>query len=198
MYVATNLIGVPRHAPHLNLHDALAENTPLAESSPQEPLRGTPIATEALWQAQWPCRLFMVLETAPMDGPTGTDQYLFASGQVTREVEAHQVFGPQGAEVAELLSAVSRLKASQASALAQTWEELHGSHWLLPSAVAATARSEHRGGAWTGARNAIWETSRHGAWRAAGNAALGLIMRDLIDTRQHKELMTPWREVMGD
>ena len=146
---------------------------------------------------RWPCRLFVVeqVEGIPVWEPTPDLPSKRASHawRVVRELPAHEALGPNGAEVAAFLDLLPTLTNTQ-------WD---------------AARAAYRGtvwvAAWDAARYAAWDAdrdaARYAAWSAASvaardaardaasDAALALLVRDLITTGQFDVLTAPMRAV---
>lgn len=139
----------------------------------------------------WPCRLLEVepagcqVWTPDKDGlPNKRAGRAF---RTVRELDAVDVFGPQGAYVAALLDRAVRITADEAKRLSAAWDAA----WDAAGYAAGYA-------AWYAAGSAAWDA----AWYAASYAARALVTRDLIGqrgyTQQHYDLLTgSWRSVIG-
>ena len=147
---------------------------------------------------EWPC---VLLEVEAVGQAYLDDEYpnkrRVRAAKVLRELPAHEVFGPQGVEVAAILDRTRRLTAKEAERLAAgardatAWDATRGAAW--DAAWDAT-----RGAAW----NAAWDATRKAARGAAGavswDAAAATLARDLITPEQYDLLMAPWLAVVGD
>lgn len=152
-------------------------------------LHASTVPTETLIGGFWPCRLFEV--TGEPVAEKG-DKRGFFSLTVVREIDAHQALGPQGEQVAALIARAGKLTASEAEKLAFAWE-----------AARVDARDAARDAAW----NATWDAARNAAcdavwdaaWdtAAAKDAALALVVRDLISKEHYDQLTGPWMQVIG-
>lgn len=121
---------------------------------------------------------------------------------------AHLVFGPQGEEVAAIITQIRHLTDDEVNAFYVTWN-------ASPDAAQDAARDavwcvaqEVRGTAWDAARDAAWEAMRDSArkamgdtardeawdatWDAAGCALLATLTRDIITPEQYEALARPW------
>src|SRR5690606_7442620 len=102
----------------------------------------------------------------------------FLSVDVVEELPAHMVFGPQGELVVSLIERAARLTSDEAKQLSAAG----AATWLTARAAAgAAARNAARDAA---ARIAAWGVARNAArfvvGDAAGDAAMALVVRDLI------------------
>ena len=129
---------------------------------------------------RWPC---VLLEVEAVDQAYLDDQYpskrRICAARVIRELPAHEVFGPQGAEVVAILDRAAKLTAEEVQNLAAAWDAA----WVAAWDAARDA-----------ARVAAWDAARV----AARDAAVATLARDLITTEHHDLLIGPWRAVMGD
>ena len=120
---------------------------------------------------RWPC---VLLEVEAVDQAYLDDQYphkrRICAARVIRELPAHEVFGPQGAEVVAILDRAAKLTAEEVQNLAAAWDAARAAAW-----------------------DAAWA-----ARDAARDAAVATLARDLITTEHHDLLIGPWRAVMGD
>lgn len=165
---------------------------------------------------KWPC---MLLEVEPVGRACLDDQYAnkrrVRAARVFREVPAHEVFGPQGADVVAILDRAAELTAEEVENLAAAWRAARGVAWDAVWDVAQRAawdaawevarragRSAAWRAAWEVARRAVWDAAWRAAWdvarRVALDAAGATLVRDLISTEHHDQLIGPWRAVMGD
>ena len=138
---------------------------------------------------KWPCRLLVVEPVGEVWQPDPDDMPYKWAGHAFRVVEelpAHEVFGPQGEQVAALLERAGTLTKQEVNsliaALDAAWDAAWAAAW---------------GGAWNAARVAAWAAARNAARRAAENAAVALTVRDLITTEVYDTLTLPWRRVIG-
>ena len=133
---------------------------------------------------QWPCVLLEVeaLGRACLDDDYPNKRRVRAA-RVIRELPAHEVFGPQGAEVVAILERCGRLTAEEV-------ERLRAARIAAREAAWVAARDA--------ARDAAWVAARDAARGAARDAAAATLVRDLITPEDYDQLMGPWREVMGD
>ena len=143
---------------------------------------------------RWPCRLFEVEAV----GEAYRDDFYsnkrrVAALRVTKELPAHEVFGPQGAEVVEIIARVKRLTEDEARRLYEAWCACDGDAWLAARTAATTSA---RTAAWDAAWSAVypvWGTP----WDTASHAALATLTKDLISEEHYNILMKPWKEVIG-
>lgn len=106
-------------------------------------------------------------------------------------------YGPNSEAVAALIERARRLTADKEWSLSVAWEA-GTERWQAARAAAREAAWDARREAWAAARAA---TPWNAAWAAAGaveDAALALVVRDLIIPAQFEVLYGPWREVVGD
>ena len=140
------------------------------------------VATECTGM-RWPCRLALVeAADAAVWTPNATalpDKRAAVIWLVTAEVDAWQVLGPQGREVAAIIDRVRMLTTDELRQLTAAWFA-----------------------AWDATRDATWDAARSAAQSAtqgaARDAALATLVRDLITPKQYDLLMAPWRTVIGD
>ena len=141
---------------------------------------------------KWPCRLFLVRGVGRALTATNLpNKRAFLSVDVVEELPAHMVFGPQGEHVVALIERAARLTSDEAKQLSAAG----AATWLTARAAARIA-----------ARNAARNAARVAGWYTAGNAAadaaLALVVRDLIGSsgfsQTHYDSLTgPWRTVIG-
>jgi hypothetical protein len=117
--------------------------------------------------------------------PDGTSFYdertQWELGRITRhpsaeELPAHQLFGPQGVQVAALIDRSRNLTASEIDALVAAWDAARivtgPAAWdAARDAARAAARDAARAAARAAARVAAWDAARAAAWDAARAAA---------------------------
>ena len=161
---------------------------------------------------EWPCRLF---EVEPVEGvpvwepsPSLPSKRASHAWRVVRELPAHEALGPNGAEVAAFLDLLPTLTRKQWSAAGDAaWDAARYATW---DAARFDARGAARDAAWDAAWNAARYAARDAAWNAARgaargaardaargaawDAALALLVRDLITTKQFDTLTAPMRE----
>ncbi len=167
----------------------------------------------------WPCRLFVV---EGVGRAMRSDQYpnkrAFLAVDVIEERPAHEVFGPQGTEVATLIDRASRLTAEEAGRLAAAWDAARAAPRTAPRTAPGTAAWDAAGTAawaaagaavraavwdaagvavWDAAGVAVWDAAWAAAWAAARAAARALVVRDLIPTEPFDRLYGPWASVVG-
>ena len=149
----------------------------------------------------WPCRLF---EVEPVGDQTLDTEHPHKIGcaavRVVREVDGHIALGPQGAEIAALISRLKALTADEVGRLRAAWDAAWDAAW---GAAWYAAWYGARDAAWGAARYAAQDAAQDAAWDAALGAALGLLLRDLIgqhpgwDQDAYDLLTGPWRQVIG-
>ena len=137
---------------------------------------------------KWPCRLLAVepvgevWQPDPRQFPHKWAGHRFL---VAEELPAHQALGPQGEHVAALIERAEMLTTQEVSSLLD-------------------ARDAVRRATWVAARNVAWVAGRLAAWNAAqiatrgvGQAAVALLVRDLLPTKDYDALTLPWRRLIG-
>ena len=133
---------------------------------------------------RWPC---VLLEVEAVGQAYRDDRYphkrRIYEARTIRELPAHEVFGPQGAEVVAILDRAAKLIAEEVKNLA-----------AARAAARDAARDAAWDAAWDAARFAAWDAARDAAWLAVG----ATLARDLIAPEHHDLLIGPWRAVMGD
>ena len=164
---------------------------------------------------EWPC---VLLEVEAV-GRVYLDDYYHhkrrvRAARVIRERPAHEVFGPQGAEVVAILERCGRLTAEEIERLRAardarltardarlTARDARLTAWVAARAAGLAARDAGLT-AWLTARDAARIAARDAAWDAAQitawNAAIATLTRDLITPEDYNVLMAAWLEVMGD
>ena len=164
--------------------------------------------------AGWPMRLCRV---EPVEDVIITDTCKRQSlaWRVVEEVAAGLRFGPQGPHVAALIARAGALTAGEADRLPAAWAVA----WDAARVAArSAARDAARDATWAAARVAAGAAARDATWAAAGaaarvaagavagaaarDAAVALVVRDLIGqhglTQDHYDTLTrPWRTVIG-
>lgn len=144
---------------------------------------------------RWPCRLFVVEgHDRPMRNDNLPNKRCFSSVAVVEERPAHEVFGPQGVEVVALIARAGRLTADEAEQLNAAkdaaWYAAKDAAWDAKDAAWAAAGD---------AGDAAWAAAEHAgdAVGAARDAALALVVRDLISPEQFDVLYGPWASVIA-
>jgi hypothetical protein len=130
---------------------------------------------------RWPARLFRVVPVcghkviAP-DRPDLPNKRASDAWKPVEELPAHQLFGPQGVQVAALIDRSRNLTASEIDALVAAWDAARivtgPAAWdAARDAARAAARDAARAAARAAARVAAWDAARAAAWDAARAAA---------------------------
>ena len=147
---------------------------------------------------KWPARLALVEESdaevwtpEPRSLP---NKRASVTWRTVAEGDAHDLLGPQGAEVAAIIERASRLTTDEARRLAAAWVAAWDAAW---AAAWAAAWDAAWAAAWNAARDAAWNAARDAAWNAERDATVATLTRDLITPEQHDMLMAPWRQVVG-
>lgn len=149
---------------------------------------------------QWPCRLLEVEAVGEVITPNPALPHKRAglAFRVLREVPATLALGPQCEHIAALLSSIPAITGTTANRVA-----------LARDAVSEVARDSAWYAAWDatrdGTRDAAFHVARSAPSRvmlgavldAARDAALALLVRDLITTEDYDTLTHPWRAVIG-
>ena len=157
---------------------------------------------------RWPCRLARVERTrADVWTPDADLPHKRASWQwrVVEELDPTLALGPQGAEVAALIDRASLLTREEAKALDAAEVAAEVAAWV----AVRGAQNAGRNAAWKDARVAArcaaevaaWVAvrgAREAAWNATCDAALAMIVRDLIDDAAYQTLIGPWQKVIGE
>ena len=161
---------------------------------------------------RWPCKLLAV-EPVGRVWPATRDLPNKRCGGAFRTIEVldpHLALGPQGVQIAALIERAKTLTPAEVQDLCATWAPT----WA-PTRYAALAAA--RDAAWCATRGATWDTTRAATWAAAravaryyswdatgaaADAAVGLVVRDLIGhhgfTQEHYDTLTmPWRTMIG-
>ena len=157
-------------------------------------LHAATVATEAMVShatLTWPCRLFAVEARGTLVTSSDNPHKVGCRAwKVTAELEAHEVFGPQGVEVVALIERASRLTDDEVSRLYAAWDAARDAAW---DAAWYAAWNAARNAAGDAARNAAGYAARY----AAGTAARALVVRDLTTAEQFELLYGPWGSVIG-
>ena len=124
---------------------------------------------ETLIGGSWPCRLF---EVEPRSALISGDGHKHGCTQVkvVKELPAWMALGPNGEAVAAHIERCKTITADEAARLYAT-----------------------RSAAWSATRSATRDAARYAAW----DAALALVVRDLISPEQFDILYGPWASVFG-
>jgi hypothetical protein len=154
-------------------------------------LHASDLPAETLAGGWWPCRLFEVTGKPFL---SEGHRYGFRQLSVVREIDSHLALGPNGRDVAALIDRAGRLTPAESHALYAAWDAA----WT-PASDAAwdAARVAARVASWNAARNAAWDAAEEGAWDAASDAAIALVVRNLITLEHFDTLYGPWRDVIG-
>lgn len=162
-------------------------------------LHASTVPTEALIGGSWPCRLFEVTGTPAAEG--GYERGFF-SLTVVREVDAYRALGPQGEQVAALIDRAGRLTVGETEKLAAAWvafrTTVRGAAWDAARTAAWDAdRTTVRDAVWAAVWVAVRASARASARATARDAAIALVVSDLI-SKEHYDLLTgPWAQVIG-
>ena len=154
---------------------------------------------ESLVGGSWPCRLF---EVEPVGELITEAEHPYKVGahawRVVREIEAWRALGPNGEAVAALIERAGHLTLDEAGRLADAaWSAAGDAAWAAAADAAwDAARSAAWSAAWNAARYAARRAARSAARNAAWDAALALVVRDLISQKQFQVLYGPWASVM--
>ena len=138
---------------------------------------------------KWPCRLLEMEPVAEVHEHAGS-KVSALSWRVVRELPAMQALGPQGAAVAALIDGVGRL---DAEALARLADARGAARDAVRGAARDAARDAVRGAAWDAVRGAAWD-----AVRDAADAAVALVVWDLITSEHRDTLTAPIRTALPD
>ena len=138
---------------------------------------------------KWPCRLLEMEPVAEVHEHAGS-KVSALSWRVVRELPAMQALGPQGAAVAALIDGLRRLDAEAPARLADARVAVWGAVW---------------GAAWDAVWDAVWGAVRGAAWdavrdavRGAADAAVALVVWDLITSEHRDTLTAPIRTALPD
>lgn len=192
-YAAHWSVGVPlKPKPSVNMYRCCTNTVYHAADTPGETLVG----------GSWPCRLFEVTGTpvAQMDHIFG-----FRSFRVVREIEPWRVFGPNGQDVAVIIDRCGAflawededdLSAKFGARIDARIKARHDTYAVARAAARDTAREAAR----AAAREACYNARAFGciiAAEAASDAAIALVVRDLISKEHFDALYERWDSVMG-
>ena len=136
----------------------------------------------------WPCRLFVV-EPVGLEH-VGAEKAGCRSLRVVEERPAHEVFGPQGVQVVELLNRCASLTAGEG-------RQMVAARSAAMDAARDAVRSAVRDAVRSAVRSAAWDAARSAAWDAVRDAAFALVVRDLISEEHYATLTGPWASVIG-
>lgn len=155
----------------------------------------------------WPARLLVVEAVDPEEPvcPSGDlpNKRAGVAFRVVGERPAHELFGPQGEQVVELIERARTLSGGELDRLAAAWGAALTDAWGAAEEAAWFAtRYAARDAAWYAARYAPWAAPWAAARDASRDATLALVSRDLIGqygyTQEHCDVLTrPWRSVIG-
>ena len=130
---------------------------------------------------KWPCRLLEMEPVAEVHEHAGS-KVSALSWRVVRELPAMQALGPQGAAVAALIDGLRRLDAEALARLADARGAAWDAAW---------------GAAWDAVWGAVWGAARD-AVRGAADAAVALVVWDLITSEHRDTLTAPIRTALPD
>ncbi|MDA8038323.1 MAG: hypothetical protein M0Z69_04035 [Actinomycetota bacterium] len=151
-------------------------------------------------RAGW--RLF---EVEPRDAVVTDDAHPTLCGcrawKVVRELDRHEALGPQGRELMAFIGALERLTAREWERLVAAWDAAwDATRYAAWSAAWSAARDAAwyaaRDAAWDATRYAAWSATRYAAWSATSDAALALVVRDLIAPAEFDALYAPFADVI--
>jgi len=140
----------------------------------------------------WPCRLFVV-EPVGLEH-VGAEKAGCRSLRVVEERPAHEVFGPQGVQVVELLNRCASLTAGEGRQMVAARSAARSAAWV---AAWVAARDAAMDAVRVAVRVAVRSAVRSAAWDAARDAAFALVVRDLISEEHYATLIGPWASVIG-
>ena len=153
---------------------------------------------ETLLGGSWPCRLFEV-----EGDPVAQEGHKVGFHELTvvRELPAWQALGPNGEAVAAHIERCKTITNDQAHRMNAAWGATWGA--TRDAALAATwdaalaaARDAALAAAWDIERCKTITNDQAHRMNAARDAALALVVRDLITPDQFDLLYGPWRSVM--
>jgi hypothetical protein len=147
----------------------------------------------------WPCRLF---EVTGIPFASKGHKHGFRQLSIVREVDAHLALGLNGREVAALIDRAGRLTLEESKALDAARGDVtvaarDAAWYAARDGAGGAARAAAWYAAWYAARHAARHAARDAAWYAAGDAAMALVVRDLITPEHFDTLCGPWRDVIG-
>ena len=151
---------------------------------------------------EWPCRLLEVEPVSEVHEHEGC-KVSALSWRVVRELPAMQALGPQGAAVAALIDGLRRLDAEALARLADARDAARDAAWYAAwyaawDAAWYAARDAARYAARYAARDAAWDAAWYAAWYAARDAAVALVIWDLIAPAHRDALTAPIRTALPD
>lgn len=134
---------------------------------------------------------------SPMTAPHGGPRL-----RAVPDLRSEPSFGPQHAHVTALIRALDQVSSEQDQAIEAAWYDLRGPRRFAARGVASDAAQQHgRLDAQLEARQQTWSASNLRCRDAAGDAALALVVRDLIGSAvpqdAYDQLTSPWAHVMG-
>lgn len=153
---------------------------------------------ESLTGGCWPCRLFVVEHRDKVFTDEVHPHKVGAHAwMVIEELPAWQALGPNGEEVVALLDRCVRLTRDEQRRLAAAYHaDRFTGRGVARRAAYRGTRDGTRDAAWDAAWNAARFAVRDAAWNAARDAAIALVVRDLISTEDFDTLSWPWRDVV--
>ena len=149
---------------------------------------------------KWPCRLLEVEAVGEVTTPNLTlpHKRTGVAFRVLREAPATEALGPHGEHVAALIRSIPDITRSAAERLALAWDAAWDvARYVARDAAWDAARAVAWYAAWDAARAAAWYAAWDAARAAARDAALALLVRDLITTEHYDTLTRPWRTAIG-
>lgn len=170
---------------------------------------------ETLVGGWWPCRLFEV-EIPEGDWEREQHKLVVSTYRPIRELSSWMALGPNGQEVAAFIERCQTLTTDDLVRLSAAWKTMWNDDVLWAGWEASHdaawrgARDFARAAAWFAAWKASWQGVPDEAWNgipdeawpaardAARDAALGLLVRDLITPEQFEILYGPWASVMEE
>ncbi len=207
-FKATQPDGTDFFTGSIHYADALANGTPVSHPDPHAGSDASGYFSVATVSTDctgftWPARLF---EVEPVGGIWTPDENGLPNKRaataltVTRELPAHELFGPQGEAVVSIIDQYDRFTSATKDALyrarGNAWFDAYNNIW----AVAGGGRADRAG--LRAARRAL--SDRLGDWcggAAAYGAALAVLTRHLIGTEvtqaDYDSVTEPWRRVVG-
>lgn len=138
---------------------------------------------------KWPCRLFRVEPVGRVMAnlAASPNKRAVSALRVVEELPAHMALGPNGEQVAAFIERVRALSAEQIRALEVAW-----------SAARPAARDATWDAAWDATWEAAWDAAGYAAWAATGHAApdaaVAILVRDLISPEDYAILTQPFRD----
>ena len=140
----------------------------------------------------WPC---ILLEVEPLGEVFTPDPYRLPNKRagfafkIVRELPATDALGPQGVYVAALIKRSRQLTEGDVQRLATMNDDAPAWNYAMAAVLRANAT---RGAAMTATRDAAMAA----AWIVT-DAAIALVVRDLITRQDYDALTRPWRSAIG-